>query len=134
MSEAAADRPTLAAVVDLLQRAGSQEEPNEEIAGLTILHHGLQCAAHLQGLHTRTTSSSRWPGSSTTSATCWSPGCADIHGAVGADFVRPVFGERVAALVEDHVPAKRYLVTVDPPIGSSCRRAAPGRWPSRARP
>ena len=42
-----------------------------------------------------------------------SPGCADVHGAVGAAFVRPVFGERVAGLVEGHVPAKRYLVTVD---------------------
>ena len=41
------------------------------------------------------------------------PGCEDIHGAVGAAFVRPVFGDRVAVLVESHVPAKRFLVTVD---------------------
>ncbi len=42
------------------------------------------------------------------------PGCEDIHGTVGADAVRPVLGERVAALIEGHLPAKRYLVTVDP--------------------
>ncbi len=36
------------------------------------------------------------------------------HGEVGATMVRPVFGERVAALVKLHVPAKRYLVTTNP--------------------
>ncbi len=38
----------------------------------------------------------------------------DLHGIVGAEMVRPLFGERVAALVKLHVDAKRYLVTVDP--------------------
>ncbi len=35
------------------------------------------------------------------------------HGVVAADAVRDLLGDRVAALVELHVPAKRYLVTVD---------------------
>jgi predicted HD phosphohydrolase len=35
------------------------------------------------------------------------------HGIVAADAVRDLLGDRVAALVELHVPAKRYLVTVD---------------------
>jgi predicted HD phosphohydrolase len=35
------------------------------------------------------------------------------HGRVAADAVRDLLGPRVAALVELHVPAKRYLVTVD---------------------
>ena len=35
------------------------------------------------------------------------------HGRVAADAVRGLLGERVAALVELHVTAKRYLVTVD---------------------
>jgi predicted HD phosphohydrolase len=35
------------------------------------------------------------------------------HGIVAADAVRDVLGDRVAALVELHVPAKRYLVSVD---------------------
>jgi predicted HD phosphohydrolase len=36
------------------------------------------------------------------------------HGMIAADAVRELLGERVAALVELHVPAKRYLVTTDP--------------------
>jgi predicted HD phosphohydrolase len=40
------------------------------------------------------------------------------HGDVGAAMVRPVFGERIAALVQLHVPAKRYLVTVNPAYAS----------------
>jgi predicted HD phosphohydrolase len=31
--------------------------------------------------------------------------------------VRPLLGDRVASLIELHVPAKRYLVTVDPAYG-----------------
>jgi predicted HD phosphohydrolase len=41
------------------------------------------------------------------------PGRDEAHGRVGAAYVRPVLGDRVAALIEAHVPAKRYLVTVD---------------------
>ncbi|MGE0879094.1 MAG: metal-dependent phosphohydrolase [Acidimicrobiia bacterium] len=36
------------------------------------------------------------------------------HGRHGGDAVRHLLGHRVAALVELHVPAKRYLVSVDP--------------------
>jgi len=36
------------------------------------------------------------------------------HGRAGAAAVRPLLGDRVAGLVEGHVPAKRYLVAVDP--------------------
>jgi predicted HD phosphohydrolase len=112
MSEAVADPPTLATVIDLLRAAGSMEEPNEEITGLSLLHHGLQCAALLAATH---------PGDGQLQAAgllhdvghVLMPGCADVHGSVGAAWVRPVFGERVAALIEGHVPAKRYLVTVD---------------------
>lgn len=42
------------------------------------------------------------------------PGDDAGHGRAGADAVRPVLGDRVADLVELHVPAKRYLVSVDP--------------------
>ena len=42
------------------------------------------------------------------------PGESARHGVIAADAVRELLGERVAALVELHVPAKRYLVTVDP--------------------
>ena len=36
------------------------------------------------------------------------------HALMGAAAVRVLLGERVAALIKGHVPAKRYLVTVDP--------------------
>jgi predicted HD phosphohydrolase len=42
------------------------------------------------------------------------PEHAREHGVVAADAVRDLLGARVAALVELHVPAKRYLVTTDP--------------------
>ncbi|MBA2497972.1 MAG: HD domain-containing protein [Acidimicrobiia bacterium] len=42
------------------------------------------------------------------------PGDDAGHGRHGATFVRPVLGDRVADLIELHVPAKRWLVTVDP--------------------
>jgi predicted HD phosphohydrolase len=36
-----------------------------------------------------------------------------IHHTLGADAVRDLYGERIARLVEGHVPAKRYLVSMD---------------------
>ena len=42
------------------------------------------------------------------------PGASEAHGVIAADAVRSLLGARVASLVELHVPAKRYLVTVDP--------------------
>ena len=99
MNETAYRRRTVATVVARLQRSSGVEEPNEEIPGLTILHHGLQCAAHLRSSH---------PGDAELQVAgllhdvghLLAPGHEDVHGLVGADYVRPVFGERVAALVE----------------------------------
>ena len=42
------------------------------------------------------------------------PGESARHGVIAAEAVRGLLGDRIAALVELHVPAKRYLVTVDP--------------------
>lgn len=42
------------------------------------------------------------------------PGDDMGHGLSGGDAVRGLLGDRVASLVELHVPAKRFLVTVDP--------------------
>jgi len=36
------------------------------------------------------------------------------HGVLGAAALQPLYGPRLGHLVEGHVPAKRYLVTVDP--------------------
>jgi predicted HD phosphohydrolase len=88
------------------------EEPNEDIGGLTILHHGLQCAAHLRRSHPEDREL-QVAGLLHDVGHALAPGQDASHGVVGGDFVRPVLGERVAALIEAHVPAKRYLVTVD---------------------
>src|SRR6202034_194438 len=42
------------------------------------------------------------------------PGHPELHGTRGGAFVRDLFGERVSALIELHVDAKRYLVSVEP--------------------
>lgn len=42
------------------------------------------------------------------------PGDVEGHGVNGRAFVEPLLGPRVGALVALHVPAKRWLVTVDP--------------------
>jgi predicted HD phosphohydrolase len=100
------------AIIALLRRTGSLEEPNEDIGGLTILHHGLQCAAHLRHAHPED-SELQLAGLLHDVGHALAPGDDEGHGAVGAAFVRPVLGQRVADLIEAHVPAKRYLVTVD---------------------
>jgi predicted HD phosphohydrolase len=112
MGGVTADRPTLADLVAVLERAGAAEEPDEEVAGLTILHHGLQCAALLAAsdpddLELQVAGLVHDVGH------VLAPGRADAHAAVGAAAAAPVFGARVAALIGGHVAAKRYLVSVD---------------------
>ncbi len=104
--------PRLTGIIDVLRRSDTMEEPNEEIKGLTILHHGLQCAHQLGRTH--------GDDPELLAAALLhdvghllAPGREELHGAVGAAYVRPVLGDRVAALIEAHVPAKRYLVTTD---------------------
>lgn len=81
------------------------EEP-----GFSELEHALQCAAELKAMA---------PGDEAlqiagllhdvASGHCKS----SEHGEAGAGAVLGLFGERVAALVRLHVPAKRYLVSTD---------------------
>ncbi len=97
----------------LLETSASVEEPNEEIAGLSILHHGLRCA-DLLAASDPDDPELQVAGLLHDVGHVLAPGREDVHGKVGADAVRPVLGDRVAALIEGHVPAKRYLVTVDP--------------------
>ena len=110
--EATADRPALAALVAVLEQAGSIEEPHEDVVGLTILDHGLQCAALLAASDPRDREL-QVAGLFHDVGHVLAPGSAAAHAAVGASAVAPVFGDRVADLVAGHVAAKRYLVTVD---------------------
>jgi len=80
---------------------------------LPVLDHGLQCAALLakqcpDDLELQIAGLVHDVGHRI------APGQSAAHGMIAGDAVRDLLGERVAALVELHVPAKRYLVTVDP--------------------
>jgi predicted HD phosphohydrolase len=77
-----------------------------------LLAHGLQCAALLAAAE---------PGDLELQVaglvhdlgTIVCPGQSSRHARIGADTVRPLIGDRVAALVGGHDQAKRYLVTTD---------------------
>jgi len=77
------------------------EEP-----GLTELEHGLQCAALLRAAHPLDLELQ-------VAGLVHDIRQGPDHDRAGADAVRPIFGERVAALVGMHVRAKRYLVSTD---------------------
>ena len=77
-----------------------------------LLAHGLQCAALLA------TAAPHDPelqvaGLVHDLGTVVCPGQSSRHAHIGADAVRPLLGDRVAALVGGHDQAKRYLVTID---------------------
>ncbi len=112
-----ASQPIRAGAIDdlvaVLRAAAGR--PDDEHSGevVHVLAHGLQCAAVLERSH---------PDDPELQAAglvhdlghVVVPGDVAGHGRHGAELVRPVLGDRVAALVELHVPAKRWLVTVDP--------------------
>jgi predicted HD phosphohydrolase len=112
MTEGPPGEPTLASLLELLRAAGETEEPNEEIPGLTILHHGLQCAALLRESDPHDPEL-QVAGLLHDVGHLLDSGPGEAHATVGAAYLRPVFGDRVATLVDDHVRAKRYLITVD---------------------
>jgi predicted HD phosphohydrolase len=86
--------------------------PSVDIDGGSELDHGLQCAALLERAR---------PGDDELHvaglihdlAHPWDVAGQPRHAAMGAAAVKALLGERVAALVRGHVPAKRYLVAVN---------------------
>lgn len=94
--------------------AGEHDDVRDDatIEDVDLLDHAVQCAAEL---------ATRRPGDVELQVAGLvhdighqlRPGDDAAHGRVGADAIRRLLGERVARLVEYHVPAKRYLVTVD---------------------
>ncbi len=99
---------TLAELADLL--AGLASAPSEATPGLSELDHGLQCAFELARVrpHDREL---QLAGLVHDIGHRFGPD--EEHGVLGAERVRGVLGDRVAGLVEAHVPAKRYLVATD---------------------
>ena len=96
-------------LVALLVRMG--DEHSDDVEGLRALDHGLQCAFELErtrpgdlGLQLAGLVHDVGAGF----------GAPDEHGRIGAACVRRALGDRVAVLVEAHVPAKRFLVSTDP--------------------
>lgn len=85
-----------------------------ELDGETVdlLAHGLQCAALLADTAPHDLEL-QVAGLVHDLGTVVAPGQSSRHARIGADAVRPLLGDRVAALVGGHDQAKRYLVTVD---------------------
>ena len=95
-------------LLQLLEALGSV--PSEDIDGLSELDHGLQCAHRLAR---RRPLDIELQLAGLVHDVGHQFGPDDRHGEIGGDLVRPLLGERVAALVAAHVPAKRYLVATD---------------------
>lgn len=81
-----------------------------EMPGLSELDHGLQCAAELAAM---VPSDSELQIAGLVHDVCHAAYQIDAHDRLGADAVRGLLGERVAALVGLHVAAKRYLISTD---------------------
>src|SRR5579864_2742220 len=89
--------------------------PSEGVAGFSELDHGLQCAHELT-LDRPADMELQVAGLLHDVGHEFGPD--ELHGVLGAARVRPLFGDRVADLIEAHVVAKRYLAATDPAYGS----------------
>jgi predicted HD phosphohydrolase len=98
-------------VIDHLRTLETTE--SVEAPGFFELQHGLQCAA-LLALSDPDDLELQVAGLVHDLAHPWDGPGQPRHATMGADAVRGVLGERVASLIEGHVPAKRYLVSTRP--------------------
>lgn len=89
------------------------DTPSCEGEGLTELDHGLQCARLLEASHPHD-AELQVAGLVHDLAHPWDAPGQPRHGPMGAEAVRALLGDRIAELIVGHVPAKRYLVAVDP--------------------
>jgi predicted HD phosphohydrolase len=99
---------TLPELLDLL--SSLSEAPGER-EGLSELDHGLQCAHELSLTHPK---DKELQVAGLVHDIGHQFASDQDHGRYGAERVRSLLGDRVAALVELHIPAKRYLVATDP--------------------
>jgi len=103
----------------LAEGAGAHDSPRTAGAeAVDLLAHALQCAYELS-LMRPTDAELVVAGLVHDIGHQLVPGDDAGHGIVAADAVRWLLGDRVARLVEYHVPAKRYLVAVDPDYRST---------------
>ncbi len=105
---------TVAELLTLLgDGRGAHEDDNRPREAVDLLAHGLQCAEVLAASRPDDTEL-QIAGLVHDVGHLLLPGAADRHGIVAREALQNLLGIRVAALVELHVPAKRYLVTVEP--------------------
>jgi predicted HD phosphohydrolase len=102
-------------VDELLDQLAHLVEAAGETEGLTELDHGLQCAFELSQMVPDDT---ELQVAGLVHDIGHQSAPDDLHGKVGGEMVRAALGDRVAALVAGHVPAKRYLVVSDPAYGT----------------
>jgi predicted HD phosphohydrolase len=98
-------------ILAVLAAAGDRPDPAGE--NVSLLEHSLQCAGLLavafpEDLELQVAGLTHDLGHMIT------PHQPERHARSGSDFVAAVLGPRVAGLVNLHLTAKRYLVTVDP--------------------
>jgi predicted HD phosphohydrolase len=98
-------------VVAVLEAGADRRDADDE--GVTLLEHALQCAgvlalAYPEDLELQVAGLVHDVGHLVT------PNDPSGHARSGSQYVAEVLGPRVAALVDLHVVAKRYLVTIDP--------------------
>jgi predicted HD phosphohydrolase len=105
---AACDVDDILAVLD-----AAVERPDPDGEAVTLLEHSLQCASLLAAAFPEDLEL-QVAGLTHDLGHVLVPAAPERHAAAGRRFVGPVLGSRVARLVDLHVTAKRYLVTVDP--------------------
>ena len=104
---------TVEELFDLLGRSARHSESDDEApTRMGILSHGLQCA-HVLASHAPDDVEMQIAGLVHDLGHVAVPDDVDGHGRHGRVLFEELLGERVADLVELHVPAKRYLVTVE---------------------
>jgi predicted HD phosphohydrolase len=103
-------------VSELLDLIASLESSPGEMDGLSELDHALQCAHELSLVRPDDLELQ-------VAGLCHDIGhqfgADEEHGRLGAEAVRPVLGDRIASLVEAHIPAKRYLVYAEGSYGEN---------------
>ncbi|MFI6537497.1 HD domain-containing protein [Nonomuraea sp. NPDC050547] len=105
---------TVDELMDILTRCeDAWDSPDRTGDPVALLDHGLQVAAVVREWHPDDLEL-QVAGLVHDIGHLLHPGDEAGHANAGADAVRPLLGERVAGLVELHVPAKRYLATVEP--------------------
>lgn len=103
---------TMDDLLAVLAEGANDFDAGGERAGFSLLDHGLQCAALLAERHPDD-EELQVAGLVHDIGQTLTDNDEAVHGDAAADFVEPLLGFRVAALVRLHVPAKRYLVATD---------------------